>query len=112
MNLPTRQSQADRTSISVDKTMEFGRKADPGTSDAMITGSPFLLFAPCWWTRMQVEAILTNSPLKPAETTANNRSHAPAFRQRMNRSSMDHSAPGPQPTVHQNPNARVSIRRS
>jgi hypothetical protein len=51
----------------------------------MITASPFLPVAPCWWTRMQVESIITNSPLKPAETAANNRSHTPAFRQRMNR---------------------------
>jgi hypothetical protein len=40
MDLPTRQSQADRTSISVDKSVEFGRKAAMGTSDAMIAGSP------------------------------------------------------------------------
>lgn len=85
MDLPTRQSQADRTSISVDKSVEFGRKAAPGTSHAMIAAFPFLPVAPCWWTRMQVESIITNSPLKPAETAANNRSHTPAFRQRMNR---------------------------
>jgi hypothetical protein len=41
VDLPTCQSQADRTSISVDKSVEFGRKTAPGTSRAMISRSPF-----------------------------------------------------------------------
>lgn len=32
MDLSTRQPKAERTSISVDKSEEFGRKATPGTS--------------------------------------------------------------------------------
>ncbi|ANI80117.1 hypothetical protein EP837_03735 (plasmid) [Sphingobium sp. EP60837] len=82
VDLPTRQSQADRTSVSVDKSVKLGREAAPGTSHAMISRSPFFPVAPCWWTRMQVESIITSSPLKPAETAANRRSHTPAFRQR------------------------------
>ncbi len=36
VNLTTGQSQADRTSLSVDKSMEFAGKTAPGTSHAMI----------------------------------------------------------------------------
>ena len=36
VNLTTSQSQADRTSLSIDKSMELAGKAAPGTSHAMI----------------------------------------------------------------------------
>ena len=85
VDLAAGQSQADRTSISVDKSVELGRKAAPGTSHAMIAGSPFFAVAPCWWTRTQVESIITSSPLKPAETAASSRSQTPALRHRTNR---------------------------
>lgn len=51
----------------------------------MIAAPPFLPVVLCWWTRVQVEPIITSSPLNPAETAANNRYHTPAFHQRMNR---------------------------
>ncbi len=85
VNLAAGQPQADRTSLSVDKSMEFACKAAPGTSHAMIARSPFFAVAPCWWTRTQVESIITSSPLKPAETAASSRSQTPALRQRTNR---------------------------
>lgn len=98
VNLPAGQSQADRTSLSVDKSMELAGKAAPGLgarpspgwaarlrSHAMIGCPPILAVAPCWWTRTQVESIITNSPLKPAKTAASSRSQTPALRQRTNR---------------------------
>lgn len=85
VDLPAGQSEADRASVSVDKSVEFAGEAAPGTSHATIATSPFLPVAPFWWTRMQVESIITNSPLKPAETAARSRSHTPALRQRTNR---------------------------
>lgn len=66
MDLPAGQSQADRASVSIDKSMEFAGETAPGTSHATIAASPFLPVAPFWWTRMQVESIITSSPLYPA----------------------------------------------
>ncbi|MBB3941738.1 hypothetical protein GGR39_003419 [Novosphingobium fluoreni] len=80
-----RKGAAQRQAISIDESVEFGCKAAPGTSHAMISRSPLLPVAPCWWTRMQVESIITNSPLKPADTATSSRSHTPALRQRTNR---------------------------
>lgn len=85
VDLPASQSQADRASVSIDKGMEFAGEAAPGTSHATIAASPFLPVAPFWWTRMQVESIITSSPFYPAETAASSRSQTPALRQRTNR---------------------------
>jgi hypothetical protein len=71
VNLSAGQPQANRTSFSVDKSVEFGGKTAPGTSHAIISSSPFLPVAPCWWTRMQVESIITNSPLERFSTVMN-----------------------------------------
>jgi hypothetical protein len=68
MDLTTRQPQGDGTTISVNEGMDLARKAAPGTSHAAIAGPPFLPVAPCWWTRTQVESIITISPSKVAET--------------------------------------------
>jgi hypothetical protein len=46
---------------------------------------PPLPVAPCWWTRTQVESIMTISPSKAAETAESRRSHTPPLRQRTNR---------------------------
>ena len=70
VNLPACQSQADRAPVSIDKSVEFAGEAAPGTSHATIIASPFLPVAPFWWTRIQVESIITSSLLYPAETSA------------------------------------------
>ena len=46
---------------------------------------PFLPVAPRWWPRMQVEPIITISPLKADHTAASSRSHTSALRQRTKR---------------------------
>ena len=85
VDLAAGQSQRDGTTVSVNEGMDLAREAASGTSHAAIIGSPFLPVAPCWWTRTQVESIMTISPWKAEETAASNLSHTPALRQRTNR---------------------------
>ena len=85
VNLAASQPEGDGTTISVNEGMDLAREAASGTSHATIIGSPFLPVAPCWWTRIQVESIITISPSKAAETAESRRSHTPPLRQRTNR---------------------------
>src|SRR5690606_32151986 len=85
VNLTAGQAQGNGTTVSVNEGMDLAREAASGTSHAAISGSPFLPVAPCWWTRTQVESIITISPSKAAETAAKSRSQTPALRQRTNR---------------------------
>src|SRR5690606_23550558 len=85
VDLASSQTQGDGTTVSINEGMDFARKAASGTSHAAIIGAPFLPVAPCWWTRTQVESIITISPSNEAETADKSRSHTPALRQRTNR---------------------------
>lgn len=85
VDLTASQAQRDGTTVSVNEGMDLAREAASATAHAAIIGSPFLPVAPCWWTRTQVESILTISPSIAAETAARSRSHTPALHQRTNR---------------------------
>lgn len=70
MDLSAGQSERDGTTVSVNEGMDLAHEAASGTAHAAIIGSPFLPVAPCWWTRTQVESIITILPSKAAETAA------------------------------------------
>ena len=50
VDLPTVIRRVTGPSISVDKSMELGRKAASGTANSMISRSLLLPLASCWWT--------------------------------------------------------------
>ena len=60
-NLPTRQAEFDRSACGIDECMDLTREAAAVTSHAAIVSIPFFPVAPCWWTRTQVESIMTIS---------------------------------------------------
>lgn len=58
----------DALEEALNEGMDLAREVGSETSDATITGLPCAPAAPCWWTRTQVEPIITISPsnvLKP-----------------------------------------------
>lgn len=62
VDLTACQPQCEETTVSVNKGMDLAREAASGASHAAICGSPSLPVALCWWTRTQVESIMTMSP--------------------------------------------------
>lgn len=62
VDLTASQAQGDGTTASINEGTDLAREAASGTSHAAIIGSPFLPVAPCWWTRTQLESIITISP--------------------------------------------------
>ncbi len=61
MHLAAGHSQGDGAAFCIDECMDLAGEAATGTSHAAIFRAPFFPVAPCWWTRTQVESIMTMS---------------------------------------------------
>lgn len=56
------QAEGDGPAFSIDERVDLAREPATGTSHAAIISTPFFPVAACWWTRTQVESIMTMSP--------------------------------------------------
>lgn len=56
------QAEGDGPAFGVDERVDLAREPATGTFHAAIISTPFFPVAACWWTRTQVESIMTMSP--------------------------------------------------
>jgi len=61
-NLPGSQPQSDWAAFRIDEGVDLAGEPAAGTSHAAIVCAPLFPVAACWWTRTQVESIMTMSP--------------------------------------------------
>lgn len=56
------QAEGDGAAFGINERVDLAREPATGTSHAAIISTPFFPVAACWWTRTQVESIMTMSP--------------------------------------------------
>jgi hypothetical protein len=61
-NLASCQAEVDGATFRIDERVDLAGEPATGTSHATIVSTPFFPVAPFWWTRTQVESIMTISP--------------------------------------------------